>query len=362
MGLDTDPKGVQSMDAKATNSDKILKPPRLHNVDADGINQPQVGESTHATIVQTPANIPLQTDNLAAKLRETTDNNSGSQIPVLVLSDSREAKPSLQMSAVETTQPNHEVINKDVVVEPSNAACIATHDSTALPTLIATDEVIKPAQEVNSDTDDKSAGQRPVHVPHSDGNNTLDSKCTAIGRQIRPESIYKKYQKLLKKRIFPCPTCGDPADGSHQCVVCFAHVHVICGTPFEDSCEGFGQLVCCKHCEAAKLVKNTPHVVTSEQARSQCQTRDRDPLHQTPPRPPTDPNSHIRPAGLYTQHHTIWREREFPCPACGDPANEAHQCVRCFAHIHETCGTICEGSSEGLVNNLYYGGCEETHE
>ncbi len=179
-------------------------------------------------------------------------------------------------------------------------------------------------------------------VANPDRNQRLNHKRTAIGTARRPDSIYKKYQKLLKKRIFPCPSCGHAADGSHQCVVCFAHVHVICGTPVEDSCEGFGQLVYCNNCEPPKHDTSTPLHDTSDQIRldqqtPQDDTSEKPPLEKpTPPRPCTEPDFNIPPSGIYSQPGPVWWERKFSCPRCGDPANGAHQCVRCFAHMHKT--------------------------
>jgi hypothetical protein len=63
-----------------------------------------------------------------------------------------------------------------------------------------------------------------------------------------PTALYNNAQKSLRKRIFPCPICNDPADGGHQCGKCFAHVHVICGTPYPGSSEGYGQPVVCGRC------------------------------------------------------------------------------------------------------------------
>ncbi len=63
-----------------------------------------------------------------------------------------------------------------------------------------------------------------------------------------PTRRYTKEDKQLKQRVFTCPGCGEGADGSHQCGDCFGHVHVICGTPYDGSLEGFGQLVRCGQC------------------------------------------------------------------------------------------------------------------
>ncbi len=67
---------------------------------------------------------------------------------------------------------------------------------------------------------------------------------------VPPTRLYTKEDKKLKQRVFPCPGCGEGADGSHQCGDCFAHVHVICGRPYEASTEGYGQLVHCEQCRS----------------------------------------------------------------------------------------------------------------
>ncbi len=64
--------------------------------------------------------------------------------------------------------------------------------------------------------------------------------------------MYTDGNKQLRKRLFPCPACHEPADGSHQCGGCYQHVHVCCGTPFQDSPEGFGQIVSCGLCDETK--------------------------------------------------------------------------------------------------------------
>ena len=63
-----------------------------------------------------------------------------------------------------------------------------------------------------------------------------------------PTALYGREDKALRRRIFPCPSCAEDADGSHQCGVCFAHVHVPCGTPYKNSQEGFGQVLLCTQC------------------------------------------------------------------------------------------------------------------
>ena len=67
-----------------------------------------------------------------------------------------------------------------------------------------------------------------------------------------PLGLYTDGNKQLRKRLFPCPSCHEPADGSHQCGGCYQHVHVCCATPFKDSPEGFGQIVSCGLCDETK--------------------------------------------------------------------------------------------------------------
>jgi hypothetical protein len=78
--------------------------------------------------------------------------------------------------------------------------------------------------------------------------NTVPGEDNAQDTLNPPTSRYTMDKKKLKKRVFPCPVCGEGADGSHQCGDCYAHVHVICGKPYEGSPEGFGQLQCCGKC------------------------------------------------------------------------------------------------------------------
>jgi hypothetical protein len=74
---------------------------------------------------------------------------------------------------------------------------------------------------------------------------------------IAPTCLYTMEDKLLKRRCFPCPDCAQPANGSHQCGACFAHVHVVCGTPYENAPESFGQLLLCQDCEPATTANDT---------------------------------------------------------------------------------------------------------
>jgi hypothetical protein len=74
-----------------------------------------------------------------------------------------------------------------------------------------------------------------------------------------PQALYTREQKHLRVRLFPCKVCGDPASGAHQCGSCFAHVHVICASPYPGSPEGYGQLVLCGKC-TGKTNANVPVV------------------------------------------------------------------------------------------------------
>ena len=64
----------------------------------------------------------------------------------------------------------------------------------------------------------------------------------------QPLALYNYGNKQLRKRLFPCPSCQQAADGSHQCGGCFKHVHVYCATPFKNAPEGFGQTLLCGLC------------------------------------------------------------------------------------------------------------------
>ena len=68
-----------------------------------------------------------------------------------------------------------------------------------------------------------------------------------------PSALYTSGEKALRKRLFPCTVCLQPADGAHQCGRCYAHVHVICAPAFPGSPEGYGQVVLCGKCEGTAL-------------------------------------------------------------------------------------------------------------
>jgi hypothetical protein len=90
-------------------------------------------------------------------------------------------------------------------------------------------------------------------VPSCSVGNVSSPKSTLLP----PTRRYTKEDKKLKQRVFSCPGCGEGADGSHQCGDCFAHVHVICGSPYEASTEGYGQLVRCEQCRSDHVDNDT---------------------------------------------------------------------------------------------------------
>jgi hypothetical protein len=90
-----------------------------------------------------------------------------------------------------------------------------------------------------------------------------------------PSQVYTSSDRSLRKRRFPCPVCGDTADGSHQCGLCFKHIHVFCAaTPFPGSEEGFGQLQVCPSCHGTQTADTS--VVPTQ-------------THTPPPPPPPPP-------------------------------------------------------------------------
>ena len=94
-----------------------------------------------------------------------------------------------------------------------------------------------PTQDMATNYPELMAGSASTHVSTSTSSDNL------------PTSIYTSEDRTLRKRLFPCPICGENADGSHQCGVCFRHAHVICASPFPGSTEGFGQQLLCSDCD-----------------------------------------------------------------------------------------------------------------
>jgi hypothetical protein len=95
---------------------------------------------------------------------------------------------------------------------------------------------------------------------------------------IAPTCLYGKEDKQFKRRCLPCPGCAEPADGSHQCGACFAHVHVFCGTPYDNAPEGYGQLLLCQDCGSAATPNGTTqpydHAQISQTPREEGQVHD----------------------------------------------------------------------------------------
>jgi hypothetical protein len=66
-----------------------------------------------------------------------------------------------------------------------------------------------------------------------------------------PDRMYNALDsRLMRRRLFPCPGCGLAADGSHQCQVCFRHIHQLpeCSNSVESSEEGAGMPRMCFTC------------------------------------------------------------------------------------------------------------------
>ena len=67
-------------------------------------------------------------------------------------------------------------------------------------------------------------------------------------KRVTPTAMYTQGQTRLKRALFPCPICDVPANGSHQCGYCFAHVHALCALPYEGSSDGSAQRMDCGMC------------------------------------------------------------------------------------------------------------------
>ncbi len=122
-----------------------------------------------------------------------------------------------------------------------------------------------PAPQVAAESPNKSASVAdptiaPTNVPTTHGSvlaevkevqedeKPIQGSVLEAQKVDRPLGLYNKGNRELRKRRFPCPCCEEPADGSHQCGWCFQHVHVCCATPFQNSPEGFGQIMACGMC------------------------------------------------------------------------------------------------------------------
>ena len=89
-----------------------------------------------------------------------------------------------------------------------------------------------------------------------------------------PTHLYESGHKALRRRLFPCPACGDPADGAHQCGVCFLHIHTICSEPFPGTEEGYGQLRLCMECEPPEAAENVYNEDNSDSAADNASNED----------------------------------------------------------------------------------------
>jgi hypothetical protein len=72
-----------------------------------------------------------------------------------------------------------------------------------------------PTQDMATNYPELMAGSASTHVSTSTSSDNLAT------------SIYTSEDRNLRRRLFPCPICGENADGSHQCGVCFRHAHVM---------------------------------------------------------------------------------------------------------------------------------------
>jgi hypothetical protein len=96
----------------------------------------------------------------------------------------------------------------------------------------------------------------PVESPSPPG--TPSSGQINNHTELPPAAVYTFNDRSLRKRLFPCPVCGDTADGSHQCGVCFKHIHVFCAAnPYPGSEEGFGQLQICPSCHGTQTADSS---------------------------------------------------------------------------------------------------------
>jgi hypothetical protein len=99
-----------------------------------------------------------------------------------------------------------------------------------------------------------------------------------------PTQVYTNSDKSLRKRCYPCPVCGDTADGAHQCGICFKHVHVFCALEFPGSEEGYGQLRVCPGACNDRLPEGSQTSARQEESSSSSSV-----LHMDNPPPPPPP-------------------------------------------------------------------------
>jgi hypothetical protein len=71
-------------------------------------------------------------------------------------------------------------------------------------------------------------------------------------------------------------------------------------------------------------------------------------------------NAATRPSALYTSGQKELRKRLFRCTVCDAPADGAHQCGHCYAHVHVICAPAFPGSPEGYGQVVLCGKCDGT--
>ena len=87
---------------------------------------------------------------------------------------------------------------------------------------------------------------RPLYNPPT----VADDMCNSSS-VVQPRRMYTSTDpKAIRRQLFPCPTCGLLADGSHQCIYCYRHVHQLdeCTQPAPGAEEGAGMGRICFDC------------------------------------------------------------------------------------------------------------------
>ncbi len=127
--------------------------------------------------------------------------------------------------------------------------------------IVSTDVFMALLNSMTVDDMDSNAGSDASEQNNEDDNNQTISDgdaSTSTGNDepvereedtpVGPGALYTAIDKNMRKQTYPCPVCGDPADGAHQCGLCYRHVHVICAPGFPGSEEGYGQVLQCPKC------------------------------------------------------------------------------------------------------------------
>jgi hypothetical protein len=127
--------------------------------------------------------------------------------------------------------------------------------------IVPTDVFMALLKSMTVDDMDLNAGSDASEQNNEDDNNLTNSDgdaSTSTGKDepvesdedtpLGPAALYTALDKNMRKHTYPCPVCGDPADGAHQCGLCYRHVHVICAPGFAGSEEGYGQVLQCPKC------------------------------------------------------------------------------------------------------------------